>query len=231
MMSPLTLLRKLLLHVLGDHTAPIPPAVLGTIRVACIGDSITYGTTLLKRGQQCYPAQLQALLGAGYSVRNFGVSGRTLQRSGDLPYWEHKNFKLSSVFDPHIALIMLGTNDSKKPNWKGLEAFLQDTMDLTRHYQALPSHPTIFLLTPPREFMIGKLNLVNYGMSNAIIDEITAALKTLADKADLKVIDINAATAHHPEYFRLDGIHPDAHGASLIAGTVHQALLERLPGG
>jgi acyl-CoA thioesterase I len=230
MMFPKLFLRKILLHILSDHTAPIPPAVPGTIRVACIGDSITYGTTLLKRGVQCYPAQLQAMLGAEYSVRNFGVSGRTLQRSGDLPYWEHKNFKLSSAFDPQIALIMLGTNDSKAHNWKGLQAYMQDCKEMIGHYLALPSHPTVFLLTPPREFMMGKLNLVNYGMSNAIIDEITAALKGLAGKADLKVIDINAATAHHPEYFRLDGIHPDAHGARLIAGTIHQALLEKLSG-
>ena len=44
------------------------------IRVACVGDSITAGYGLSDPGTQSYPAQLQALLGSGYSVGNFGVS-------------------------------------------------------------------------------------------------------------------------------------------------------------
>ncbi|HIV08528.1 MAG TPA: hypothetical protein IAC79_00230, partial [Candidatus Spyradenecus faecavium] len=35
-------------------------------RVACIGDSITYGTGLADRAAQAYPARLQALLGKDY---------------------------------------------------------------------------------------------------------------------------------------------------------------------
>ena len=48
-------------------------------RVACIGDSITYGTGLSNRATQAYPARLQALLGEDYEVRNFGNPGRGMQ--------------------------------------------------------------------------------------------------------------------------------------------------------
>ena len=52
----------------------------------CIGNSITYGAFIANRDQNSYPAQLQAYLGDGYEVRNYGVSGRTLLTQGDYPY-------------------------------------------------------------------------------------------------------------------------------------------------
>ena len=56
------------------------------IKVACVGDSITQGSGAQKG--KSYPAQLQGLLGEGYLVGNFGVSGRTLLKKGDFPYWK-----------------------------------------------------------------------------------------------------------------------------------------------
>ena len=47
-------------------------------RVACIGASITYGATIPEREKYAYPAQLGALLGVGYEVFNYGVSGCTM---------------------------------------------------------------------------------------------------------------------------------------------------------
>ena len=64
-----------------------------TIRVACIGDSITYGYSIKNRTKDCYPAQLGRMLGDEWQVRNFGVSGATLLKKGDLPYWDQQAFK------------------------------------------------------------------------------------------------------------------------------------------
>ena len=41
------------------------------IKVACVGNSVTYGYTLLEREKNCYPAQLARMLGDGYEVANF----------------------------------------------------------------------------------------------------------------------------------------------------------------
>ena len=57
-----------------------------TIRVACVGNSVTYGYALPDREQNAYPAQLQRLLGERYEVRNFGHSGSTLLHHGHRPY-------------------------------------------------------------------------------------------------------------------------------------------------
>ena len=58
----------------------------GLIRIACCGDSITYGTGIPDRATNSYPAQLQALLGANYDVRNFGRSGARVTQSSSNPY-------------------------------------------------------------------------------------------------------------------------------------------------
>lgn len=88
------------------------------IRVACIGNSITYGAFIPNREMNCYPAQLQAYLGDGYEVKNFGASGRTILSKGDYPYSETDTYKASLEYQPDIVLIKLGTNDTKPQNWK-----------------------------------------------------------------------------------------------------------------
>lgn len=56
------------------------------IKVACVGNSITYGANIPNRNKNSYPAQLQAYLGSDYEVRNYGISGCTLLSKGDYPY-------------------------------------------------------------------------------------------------------------------------------------------------
>ncbi|MEG2791940.1 MAG: sialate O-acetylesterase, partial [Odoribacter sp.] len=48
------------------------------IKVACVGNSVTYGYLIPNREKDCYPAQLARMLGEGYEVVNFGKSGATL---------------------------------------------------------------------------------------------------------------------------------------------------------
>ena len=78
-----------------------------SLRIACVGDSITYGAKIQDKFLHSYPAQLQQLLGGKYLVKNFGASGYTLQKNANFPYWEHPNFQESSDFQPDIVLICL----------------------------------------------------------------------------------------------------------------------------
>ena len=48
------------------------------LRIACAGDSITFGLGLENRKKECYPHQLNLLLGEEFEVRNFGLSGTTV---------------------------------------------------------------------------------------------------------------------------------------------------------
>jgi acyl-CoA thioesterase I len=220
--------RALFRFYVYNHIAPIPPAAPDTLRIACVGDSITYGTLVRNRRKNCYPAQLGKMLGEKFSVRNFGANGRAMQKAADLPYWQHKYFELSSGFRPHVVLIMLGTNDSREPNWKGLEPYLRDYREMLTHYSSLPCKPLVYALTPPTEFKLKNQKSVKYGMNREAVDEMTVGIKTLAQQLSIEVIDINAATAPHPEHFSFDGVHANAKGAKHIAETIHAAIRTKL---
>src|SRR4051794_12474851 len=118
------------------------------LRVACVGDSITFGSGIADRAHNSYPAQLARLLGDRYDVRNFGVSGATLLKNGDKPYWKEKAFQEAKDFQPDLVVIKLGTNDSKPQNWKHKDEFVADARDLVREFSGLPSHPRVFVCRP-----------------------------------------------------------------------------------
>lgn len=65
----------------------------GKIKVACVGNSVTWGMTIIDREKNCYPAQLQKMLGNKYEVRNFGHSGTTLLQHGHRPYIDQQEYQ------------------------------------------------------------------------------------------------------------------------------------------
>ena len=86
-------------------------------RVACIGDSISYGKGMTNRVEECYPARLQQLLGDRYEVRNFGDSGAGVYlhtKRGDKPRaWRLRGeYEPARAFRPDIIVCNLGINDA-----------------------------------------------------------------------------------------------------------------------
>ena len=67
----------------------------GIKKVACVGDSITYGYHIDNWFFHNYPYILQVLLGSGYYVRNFGLSGSTAMRSAKMSYRRFPNYRKS----------------------------------------------------------------------------------------------------------------------------------------
>lgn len=111
------------------------------IKVACVGNSITYGAGISNREKNSYPAQLQYYLGDDYEVRNFGSNGATAQSDGDYPYVRTGVYGESKNFLPDIVLIKLGTNDTKPQNWKDEKHFMEEYQTLIDTYRSLDSHP------------------------------------------------------------------------------------------
>lgn len=68
------------------------------VKVACVGNSITYGAGIFNRDKNSYPVQLQYYLGDGYEVRNFGSNGATAQADGDYPYIRTAVYNESKAF-------------------------------------------------------------------------------------------------------------------------------------
>lgn len=188
------------------------------IRVACVGDSITAGSGLRDPGHEAWPAVLGQLLGAGYEVKNFGVSGATLLKAGDKPYWKQAAFARADAFAPDIVVIALGTNDSKPKNWTAhRDEFASDAAALVAHFTALPSKPRVWISLPPPIFS----HVYNIDEPNAAA--IRDILRTVAAAHHLPVIDLGPALKDQPKLFR-DGVHPLPEGAKVLAGAVAAAL-------
>ena len=66
------------------------------IKVACVGNSITYGTGLADRDTEAYPVRLQEMLGDGYIVGNFGKPGATLLNKGIVRISVSRNMSMRS---------------------------------------------------------------------------------------------------------------------------------------
>ena len=186
------------------------------IKVACVGDSITQGAGA-KPGQS-YPSQLQALLGDGYQVGNFGVSGRTLLKKGDFPYWKEKKYQAALAMEPAIVIIMLGTNDTKPQNWKFEAEFDADYRELVKSFQSLKSQPKVFVCRPVP--VPGK---GNYGINEENIQKEIPRVDALAKELGCGVIDMHAALAKSPEMLP-DRVHPNTAGAGEMAKAAAKAI-------
>lgn len=203
---------------LGSFSVPAKDA----IRVACIGNSITYGDRIDNRRHDSYPAVLGRLLGTGYNVKNFGICGCTLMNKGDHPYMETWAWKAALTFNPDIVTIKLGTNDSKSFNWQHKADFKKDLQAMLDTLEALPSHPQIYLCYPSKAYLTG--SRIN---DSIIADGIIPLIRQVARKNNLPVIDLYSAMDGKPELFP-DNVHPNEKGAAIIARTIYNALKPHL---
>jgi lysophospholipase L1-like esterase len=186
-----------------------------------VGDSITFGAGIPDRERNSYPAQLGSLLGPNWEVRNFGVSGATLLKQGDRPYWQERAFRRSLESRPDVVIIKLGTNDSKPDNWRHKDQFLNDCVALIREFQQLETRPRIYLCRPVPAFP------ERWGIRDDVIHgEIIPLIDQAADRAGVPVIDLYAALEGRAEFFP-DLIHPDARGAGVMARVIFTALTGR----
>ena len=215
------LLKRLVLTAAVTVPSLVGLASAADIKVACVGDSITAGAGV-KDAAKRYPTQLGVLLGAGYDVKNFGVSGSTMLDAGDKPYKKEPAFKKAVEFAPDVVVIKLGTNDSKPQNWSKKDGFAADTKSLVEAFRAANPQAKVYLCCPVP--VIGK---GNFGIRDEIVKpEVIPLVKQVADELKLEVIDLYTALDGKPELFP-DKVHPNDEGATLIAKTVHAALTKK----
>lgn len=192
----------------------------GDTRIACVGDSITYGLGVLgRRRRKSYPACLLSLLGSRYTLINYGVSDQSLLSNSDKPYFSERTGKKAWNPDADIVLFMLGSNDSKIINWNP-EAFRKELGDTLRHYRAL-GVKHLFVMSPPKIFTShpGKKSC----NEEILHSELRPIVACVAKEQDIPCIDLYAVTLQHSEWFP-DTIHPNGKGNLAIAEEILKAL-------
>ena len=199
------------------------------IKVACVGNSVTYGYGHKNPAETSYPTQLQQLLGEEYEVRNFGHSGATLLNKGHRPYTSLPEYKAALEFAPDIVVIHLGLNDTDPRNWPNYrdEFFGDYTGIIDSFRKAHPDgNPKIIVcrMTPifhwHRRFKSGTRDW--YWQIQEKIEEI-------AQHENLELIDLSRYLYSRPDLMP-DALHPNAEGAGILAKQVYQAITDDFGG-
>lgn len=201
-------------------------------RIACLGDSITHGARVIE-DTQSYPARMQELLGSRYDVKNVGVGGATLLRSGRPNIWS----KLETVtsFNPHGVVISLGINDTvdgTRGNWSRIGRFEPDCLELLESLLALPAQPQIWLCGPTSMVLetpgLSDDRKANLEERQPRLEQLRAVLKRTVETLDhprVHFLDLGPVLNHQPELLtNEDGVHPNVEGYLAIARTVAHAV-------
>ena len=191
------------------------------IKVACVGNSVTFGYKLPDRKTQAYPVRLQQMLGNGYDVRNFGHSGATLLNKGHNPYMQLPEFKDALAFKPDMVVIHLGLNDTDPRDWpQHGDDFVSDYHALIDSFRVANPKAKIWicLMTPifhdhPR-FDSGTRLWHSY---------IQQRIRQIASTYNVGLIDLYTPLHKFPNLFP-DALHPDPEGAHILARTVYSGI-------
>ncbi len=191
------------------------------IRVACVGNSITYGVGVSDSLSESYPSVLGTLLGESYEVRAFAKSGATLLNRGHRPYIKERAYQEALAYRPDVVVIHLGVNDTDPRNWPNYgDEFIADYVSLIDSFKRVNPHVRVLVaeITPITErhprFASG-----TYDWQLKIRD----AIAVVADATGSQLIDFYTPLHSHPSMFP-DAIHPNAQGAALMAEVAASAI-------
>lgn len=191
------------------------------IKVACIGNSITYGTGLSDRATQSYPVQLQALLGERYEVKNFGKPGATLLKRGHRPYIQQEEYRKALEFAGDIVVIHLGVNDTDPRNWPNYrDCFVTDYLSLIDTFREV--NPAVRIIVARMTPIADRHSRFLSGTRDWH-GEIQIAIENVARYAGVQLIDFHEPLYPYP-FLLPDAVHPTAEGAMIMAKTVYSAI-------
>lgn len=191
------------------------------VKVACVGNSVTFGYGLENPEKESYPIQLQQLLGENYLVKNFGKSGATLLRKGHRPYNEQEEYKNAIAFAGDIVVIHLGLNDTDPRDWPNYgDDFIKDYMALIQDFRTANQNCKIYIcrMTP-----IGHNHWRFKSGTRDWYWKIQHCIEVVAEQADCQLIDLQEILYHRPDLFP-DALHPTKEGAGIIAQQVYEAI-------
>ena len=185
------------------------------IRIACVGDSITYGYGLLNR-EYSYPALLSRQLPDGFTVKNFGVNGSCAGEDLKDSYITAGLIDEITQWDPDLILFMLGSNDSKRNNWISRNHFIEGCGNILE--QISDNETDIIILTP----IPSGRNA--FGIRDRIVrNRIFPALKDYSRSKGYPMLNFREELKNS-FFIYLDNVHPNRRGYQIISNEIFSYL-------
>lgn len=203
----------------------------GKVKIACVGDSITFGLGIGKQ-ENSYPQTLGRMLGEKFEVKNFGNSGKT---AGDYPsqknrkrwYGDNIEYTQAQEYQPDIIICNLGINDTGA--WWDPTLFETGYTTLIKTLKG-DRQPTVLVwnkLGPDYRGAKGKkaypgnnfekFNFNTQDNKSAFNrPECEKIINKIAKQEKCHTLDAYTPLSDKPEWYK-DGLHPNEDGARKIA--------------
>jgi len=190
------------------------------IKVAFVGDSLTWSGLCTNQDENSYPALVSKWLGANYNGVNFGQGGATYMFSTIDYGYEYatnvKAFGKSLAFEPDIVIIMFGTNDAAISGGNNMNILTKDATHIINQYQKLKSDPLVVVCSAPSCPQLGTV----------INNSVNPALKDMAKRLRLDYIDTFTATTD--PRLSPDNVHFTDEGYAILASAIFEQLTDIL---
>jgi acyl-CoA thioesterase I len=227
---PLILLACLLYSINGK-------AQVTKERIACIGNSITFGARLTHPETESYPAVLSALLTEkgylNYEIKNFGIGGATMLRFGSPNLWRMLDSLKS--FPPDIVVIKAGTNETvgaPRLNWEHISEFEKDYSDYIAAIRKINPDCRIIICSP-LDMVLETKDLTKERKDDLSgrrprIWELRQRIKKIAATEHVFFLDLTKPFKGKPDLMTTtDGVHPNLDGYHYLATLVFKCMRKK----
>ena len=192
-------------------------------KIACVGDSITYGKGVANREYNSFPKKLQYMLGDDYEVKNFGLCNATVETGTIVPYSRSQEFTEAKRYNADIYVVMLGTNDAKPARFKSDREFKADYVNFLSE---LGKSRVIIMDVPPVNYKSDVVLTPEYTTPENVV-KINRLLEDIAREQNLELIKNNKKIESiKSNVINDDGVHLNDAGAMLLAKSVYDKVKE-----
>lgn len=188
-------------------------------RIACVGNSITWGVGA--GAQNSYPTQLQALLGTGYQVCNWGIPSQTTTQMITGCPGQELSLARQGLASADIAVMLEVGNDVILPPFVNSTTGYANVVANCGQLRAAGFKVVVCTC-------FARLGTGSSGATTTTITAINTLIRTnwatFADAIADLAANANLSDSTNTTYFQADNVHLTTAGYGVVAGLVQTAL-------
>lgn len=189
------------------------------ITIVTIGNSITAGYSNTS-SYWAWPAQFGRMIGPDYEVKNYAVSGTTMNLHINASFRNTGNYPKAKEANPDILVIGHGTNDANVGWWKSWgHLFCDDYRSMVASFRENGRNPILYLALAPPVFSEARAE-----QNKNIEEEVIPRVKQVAAELGATTIDFHTPFVGKNESFP-DNVHPSDPTAARMAEIVKGIII------